>query len=213
MNNILEIKPNIIIGDNYEGELTLLSWTGFQSRQGFYSSKDSNELSNGVVKVFLEGKEVDYVKVTTLEQVNAIKYLVDNSEEVRDALLNGLLNEMTELKEIYEDLIPEINKIEDFRNCIGLANIHIMSSDKDNFAYIGFELGCEWDEEHGVGVMMHKDRVVAIGQADTAFDSWVTFDDNGTTELETKKWEEANTKLELDRKATENKKPWWKFWK
>lgn len=212
MNNILEIKPNIIIGDNYEGELTLPSWTGFQSRQGFYTSKDSNDVSNGLVKVFLEGKEVDYVKVTTVEQVNAIKYLVDNSDEVRDALLTGLLNEMTELKGIYEDLIPEINKIEDFRNCIGLANIHIMPSDKDNFAYIGFELGCEWDEEHGVGVMMHKDKVVAIGQADTAFDSWVTFDDNGTTELESKKWDEANAKLQLDRKAIENKKPWWKFW-
>ena len=212
MNNIIDIKPNIIIGDNYEGELILSSWAGFQSRQGIYATKDSKEVSNGLVKIFVEGKEVDYVKVTTVEQVNGVKYLVDNSDDVRDALLTGLLNELPELKNIYEDLIPEITKIEDFRNCIGLANIHIKSSDKDNFAYIGFELGCDWDEEHGVGVMMHKNRIVAIGQADTAFDDWVTFSDNGTTELETLKWEEANSKLQTERQAIENKKAWWKFW-
>lgn len=212
MNNILDIKPNIIIGENYEGELILSSWSGFQSRHGFYASIDTNEVSSGLVRVFVEGKEVDYVKVTTVEQVNAIKYLVDNSDIVRDALLTGLLNEIPELKEIYEDLIPEIHKIEDFRNCIGLGNIHLMSSDKDNFAYIGFELGCDWDEEHGVGVMMHKDRVIAIGQADTAFNSWVPFEDSRINESETKKWDEANSKLQLEKRASENKKPWWKFW-
>ncbi len=213
MNNILNIKPNIIIGDNYEGELILLSWSGFQSRQGFYTAEDSNTVSTGFTKVYIEGKEVDYVNVTTIEQVNAIKYLLDNSDIVRDALLTGLLNEIPDLKEVYEDLVPEIHKIEDFRNCIGLSSIHLMSSDKDDFAYIGFELGCDWDEEHGIGVMMHKDRVIAIGQADTAFDSWVTLEDNGTTELDAKKRIEENSKLQEERQASENKKPWWKFWK
>ncbi len=75
-----------------------------------------------------------------------------------------------------------------------------MDSDKEDFAYIGFELGCSWDEEHGVGVMMHKDRIVAIGQAETSFDSWITFKDNGTNEIETKKWQEANAKLQLETK-------------
>ena len=70
-----------------------------------------------------------------------------------------------------------------------------MYSDKDNFAYIGFEFGCEWDEEHGLGVMMHKDSVVVIGQADTSFDSWVTFNDNGTTDRETEKWNAENARL------------------
>lgn len=211
MKNILDIKPNIIIGDNYECELILSSWSGFQSRQGFYTSKDSNEVSNGLVRVFVNGKEVDNVKVTTVEQVNAVKYLLDNSDKIRDSILTGVLNKIPELEEIY-DLIPEIHKIEDFRNFIGLGNIHLMSSDKDNIAYIGFELGCDWDDEHGIGLMMHKDRVIAIGLADTAFDSWVTFEDNGTAELETRKWEEANSKLQLKKQASENKKPWWKFW-
>lgn len=204
MNNIIDLKPNIIIGDTYEGVLTLNSWKGFQSRQGFYGSRDKDESSDGIVKVFVQGKEIDYIKTTTIQQVNAIKFLVDNSDSVRNALLVGLLNELPSLKEIYEDLIPDIDNIEDLKNFIGLANIHIMTSDKDDFAYIGFELGCNWDDEHGVGIMMHKDRVVAIGQAETSFDSWVTFDDNGTSEIETQRWNEANAKLQS--KGQKNKK-------
>lgn len=41
---------------------------------------------------------------------------------------------------------------------------------KDGFAYVGFELGCSWDEEHGLGVLTHKDHVVKIGEAETAFE-------------------------------------------
>jgi len=211
MNNIIDLKPQIIIGDTYEGILTLNSWKGFQSRQGFYSSLDKDESSDGIVKVFVQGKEIDYVKTTTIQQVNAIGFLVDNSEAIRNALLVGLLNVLPSLKEFYEDLIPDIDNIEDFKNLIGLSNLHIMTSDKDGFAYIGFELGCDWDDEHGVGIMMHKDRVVAIGQAETSFDSWVTFDDNGTSEIETQNWNEANAKLQSEgQKKTE--KQWWKFW-
>lgn len=211
MNNIIDLKPNIIIGDTYEGILAMNSWMGFQSRQGFYGSRDKDESSDGFVKVFVQGKEIDYVKTTTKQQVNAIRFLVDNSETVINALLVGLLNELPSLKEIYEDLIPDIDNIEDFKNFIGLANLHIMNSDKDDFAYIGFELGCNWDDEHGVGIMMHKDRVVAIGQAETSFDSWVTFEDNGTSEIETQRWNEANTKLQPEGQKNKEK-PWWKFW-
>ncbi|TKK64093.1 hypothetical protein FC093_23350 [Ilyomonas limi] len=213
MESLLDLKANSIIGKTYEGVLTLTTWNGYQSRQGHYGTKDKEESSDGTVKVFVKGKSVDNVTISTEQQINAIKYLVDNSEQVRGALLTGLFNKLPELKEIYEELIPNITEIEDFKNFLGLTNLHIMPADKDNFAYIGFELGCDWDEEHGVGVMMHKDRVVAIGQADTSFDSWVTYDDNGTTEIETQKWNEANAKIQAERQPINTKvKPWWKFW-
>lgn len=211
MTNIIDLKTNTIIGDVYKSLLTLDSWKGFQSRQGIYGSQDKQDDSDGIVKIFVQGKEIDYVKITTQEQINAIKYLIDNSDGIRDALLIGLLKELPKLREIYEDLIPNIDNVNQFMNVLGLANLHVMSSDKENFAYIGFELGCDWDDEHGLGVMMHKNRVVAIGQADTSFDDWVTFDDNGTTEIETQKWNEANAKIQLERQGNNAEKPWWKF--
>jgi hypothetical protein len=212
MSNVLDLEPNTIINDTYEGSIKLNAWEGFQSRRGFYGSKDAAEVSDGEVKVFIQGKEANNIEMITESQVKSIKYLFENSYHVRDALLNRLWKDLPNLEEIYADAIPTIKDILDFKDVLGLSNIHVMSSEKDAFSYIGFELGCEWDEEHGVGVMMHKKRVVAIGQADTAFDDWVTFDDNGTTEIETKKWDEANERVKTNSTTSNKPKPWWKFW-
>ncbi len=209
MDNILNLKPNIIIGDTFESNLQLDSWKGFQSRQGAYGTKDKEVESDGTVKVIVHGKEVDYVKTTTSGQVNALKFLIENSESVRDNLLNEILRELPNQKEIYGELIPEIETISEFKKVLGLANIHILPVDKDDVAYIGFELGCDWDNEHGVGIMSHLDRVIKIGQADTSFDNWTAYEDNGTLEIETRKWNEMNSKISVSKNRM---KPWWKLW-
>jgi hypothetical protein len=61
---------------------------------------------------------------------------------------------------------------------IGLhsVNIHQLLGD---VPYIGYEFGCNWEEEHGYGVMMHGMRQVAIGDADTALHLWVAQKDKG----------------------------------
>lgn len=211
MQNVLELKPNVILGDSYEGQITLPAWIGFQSRQGFYGSKDRNGTSNGLVKVLINGRQVDYVKTTTQEQINALSFLHDNADKIRDEILNALFNELSVIKDIYEDLVPEINNISDFKNVLGLSTIHVMDSDKDGIAYLGYEFGCDWDDEHGLGIMMHKERVIEIGQADTSFNSWITYKDNGTEKEEEIKWNNENAAVATQNKNVTNK-PWWKFW-
>lgn len=44
-------------------------------------------------------------------------------------------------------------------------------------AYVGYEFRCTWDEEHGMGVMTHKNRVVAIGGADVSILEWIAESD------------------------------------
>ncbi|WP_434938032.1 DUF6985 domain-containing protein [Leptospira koniambonensis] len=199
----MNLKPNRIIGDFKEGSLTLEAWKNFQSRQGRYASKDSNNKSNGKVKIFVEGCEIDYVKVSSHAQVAVIKFLVDNSELIRDEILKELLAFLPDRKSTFDIDLPNINFATDFKNFIGLSIVHVLTSEKDDFAYVGFEFGCTWDEEHGLGVMTHKDRIIAIGQADKAFDTWVTYSDNGTAALISEKWG-------IDDKDV--KSPWWKFW-
>jgi hypothetical protein len=211
MQNVLELKPNFILGDSYEGQITLPAWIGFQSRQGFYGSKDSSGISNGLVKVHINGRQVDYVKTTTQEQINALIFLHDNADKIRDGILNALFNELSVIKEIYEGLVPEINSISDFKNVLGLSIIHVMDSDKDGIAYLGYEFGCDWDDEHGLGVMMHKERVIGIGQAGTSFNSWITYKDNGTEKEEEEKWNTENASIVTQNKNVTDK-PWWKFW-
>ena len=203
MNSLLQLKPTTIIGDLGEYSLTLDSWKGFQSRQGNYTSKDTDLPSDGKIKVIIRGVAVDYVKLYSQSQASAIKYLIDNQTKVRDTLLTSLLNEYPKMKEIYEDNIPNISDINDYKDLIGLSTLHVLDSEKDDIAYLGFEFGCNWDEEHGTGVVMHKDRIISIGQATEAFNLWVTYDDNGTASEMEKKWNDENKVVN---------KPWWKFW-
>jgi hypothetical protein len=60
---------------------------------------------------------------------------------------------------------------------IGLSSVHVLSVAKDGIAYIGFEFGCTWDGEHGLGVMTHRDRVIEVGGADTSFLAWIAEQD------------------------------------
>jgi hypothetical protein len=210
MLNVLELKPNIIISDLQEGRILLNAWKSYQSRQGNYGSKSSSETSNGLIKVYINGRQVDYVKTTTQEQVNSVKFLADNDEVIQNAILKSIFNKMTDYKETYEELMPEIESQDQLKNYIGLSTIHIMESDKDDFSYVGFEIGCEWDEEHGIGVMTHKDRVVEVGLADASFNSWITYADNGTLQEEEERWNRENSTLINN--VVKVKKPWWKLW-
>ena len=42
---------------------------------------------------------------------------------------------------------------------------------------MGNEFECKWDSEHGVGVLMHDNRMVEIGGADTSFTLWMAEQD------------------------------------
>jgi hypothetical protein len=184
-------------------QMRLDSWKEFQSRQGPYASRDTEGTSNGLFKVSLNGVKTEAGFIYSQAQANAVNFLNDGQNTILDNLLNNLLLEFPALKEIYEDDLPDVSNIEQYKELIGLSTVHIMTSQMDGFAYIGFELGCKWDEEHGAGIMIHKDRVISIGQADEAFNSWTTYKDNGTLEIEEERWKEQHA---------HRKKNWWNFW-
>ena len=55
------------------------------------------------------------------------------------------------------------------------VNVHPIQH--QGLPYAGFEFGCTWDDEHGLGVLMHGTRVVKIGGADTAILLWLAKQD------------------------------------
>jgi Domain of unknown function (DUF6985) len=73
--------------------------------------------------------------------------------------------------------LPDISEPSELRPLIGLSNVHVLSVVRDGAAYIGFEFGCVWDDEHGAGVMTHLGRVVATGQAAVSFMAWIAKQD------------------------------------
>jgi hypothetical protein len=88
------------------------------------------------------------------------------------ALLDVYL-EMREhwLKQGPESELPVIESVQEMRKNVGLGILHIHGIAKDGCAYIGLELGSTWDGGNGVGVLIHRGRVVAVGLANTSFDS------------------------------------------
>ncbi len=55
----------------------------------------------------------------------------------------------------------------------GFAAINVLAVERDSIAYVGFVLECAWEEEHGLGVLTHLDRIATLGDADDADTEWV----------------------------------------
>lgn len=101
---------------------------------------------------------------------------------IRDALLDALLPRYLNWREDwaeamepqeFEETMPEVSSPLEFRQLIGLSHVHVLKESFEAIAYIGFELGCTWDREHGLGFMTHAQRVVDVGGADTSFLEWI----------------------------------------
>ncbi|MCE9658374.1 MAG: hypothetical protein K8R60_07425 [Burkholderiales bacterium] len=97
-----------------------------------------------------------------------------------DALLKALWAKYPELQHLYacdeEEMakyLPDVNDVQGFRHLIGLHCIHVHPLEADGMPYAGYELGCTWDAEHGLGVLMHGTKVLEIGGADTALLLWL----------------------------------------
>jgi hypothetical protein len=76
-----------------------------------------------------------------------------------------------------EDL-PVVGSAEELLPFLGIRSINVHQISRDGRPYVGLEFACPWDEEHGLGILMHGARVVRIGGADTAFLLWMAKQDS-----------------------------------
>jgi hypothetical protein len=139
-------------------------------------------------------------------QVAAIEDLLANDEAITARVLGRVLEQYPRLRREYNAMIadeiddevdeatlaverrlgisslrllPAIRDRSGLREVLGLGTVHVLTVEKGGRAYLGFELGCEWDDEHGAGVMIHGRRVVDLGGADHAFLAWIAQRDGG----------------------------------
>ena len=164
----------------WAGDVTLPSWAGCQSRGGAYGSVSSDAESNGSVQLTVAPEDEDARTPPLPEQARAFQWLIDHEPAIAASVLRSLFaaypgwrNSYGYDDEVAAELMPEIDGAEQLRALIGLSNVHILSVARDGIAYVGFQFGCTWDEEHGLGAMTHRDRVVEVGGADTSFLAWI----------------------------------------
>ena len=168
----------------WKAETTFPSWKGFQSRMGAYGSKDSSKTSDGKVKLVFAPEGRGTEPIATDETV-LIEWFLENEPKVSKSLLTSLLQAYPALQKQYgyseqekREFMPNVADTNDFKKLIGLHTVFIHPLDKfDGIPYVGFEFGCTWDPEHGLGILMHGERMVEVGGADTAFLRWIAEQD------------------------------------
>lgn len=116
-------------------------------------------------------------------QQNALSYFIDNHKIVLDNLCDGILNFFySEKGKIYtehfrfdkeKENITVFNSIKDVKNYISIGALYIHGDEKNGYSYLGFICDCPWDGEHGLGVIMHKETVMNIGDSDIAMHNWL----------------------------------------
>ena len=153
-----------------EGEVVLPSWAA--------STADGK----GTVAMAVGGDMVLDVPEVTPGHVRAYAHLTAQQSDVKAVLLTALLpwynEQRVELADGYFDM-PPIDGTAALEEMITLSTVHLLNVYREDMAYVGYEFTCPWEEEHGLGVMMHGDRVVSIGHADQSFLTWVAREDGG----------------------------------
>lgn len=202
------------------GKIILPAWKDFNKARKENDISDDQESPDSITinigSIITEG-----IPGITEEHINAYNFLVENQEPVKTAILTSLLSQYSALQEQYdydaEDsaaIMPDISAADDFKSLIRLSEIHILDTSKEGMSYVGYQFLSTWDEEHGLGFMLHKDRVVETGGADTSFLEWIAERDldpervNAEIEASYRLAEEQNR----EKNRQQEKKPWWKFW-
>ena len=120
----------------------------------------------------------------TDEEYEAYQYLLDNQKDIIVNVVNELYKQYPDLRKKYgyskeeeEEYMPDVNNLDEYLKLINPHTIHLLVTQKDGHSYYGIEFSCKWDEEHGIGVMLHKSRIVKIGLADSAILNWIARND------------------------------------
>src|SRR5581483_5892012 len=161
------------------------SWRGFQSRRGPYASRSAGGPADGAVQLRVESPGGRTAQPPSDAHVEAFRYLLENEDAIRDTIVAAIYQDYPARRKqlrteglVEEAEMPFLSKgAGQLRSHIELSGIHVLAVTRENAAYVGFTLDCTWDEEHGLGLMMHQGRLVTVmgmtvAGADIASEAW-----------------------------------------
>jgi hypothetical protein len=104
----------------------------------------------------------------------AYTYLLDNQEKVLDACLKGIAKSAKRMRSIFEksewfkpgqldELLPKSATPDALRSRVRLYDVCVTDRVKSEMAHVEYSFNCAWDREHGLLVVLHRDRLVFSG--------------------------------------------------
>lgn len=108
-----------------------------------------------------------------------IAYIKEHQTEILNQFLTELLKEYPEIQKKYQnfysaeqmaEFLPDISDISGFAPLLSPTNMFIFSHFLEDLPYYSVGFSCSWEQEHGLGVIMHKNRIIKICDASEIFD-------------------------------------------
>ena len=164
----------VLIDGCWAAKVSLPSWTGFAVDE----DTPSDETQAVDLTFAPEGRDEQPL---TEKELALVGWVVDHEEQVLEAALQGLYEYYPKAKEqltgflddeTLDELYPAISSKYELKGLLYIPSIHIHPIFKDGVPFIGVEFECEWDVEHGVGIVMHGTTVHEVGEASNAFMLW-----------------------------------------
>ena len=162
--------PNVeFVNGIWRGKIQLESWSDF------FNDDKSIDLNVG-----------GDLKIEKLEEKHKLtyEYIVSNQKNLLYQILKKLMEKYPEWQEEYgydenelKEFMPNISDINGFKSILIPKRIYILNVENEGVAYMGFHFMCSWDEEHGFGIMMHKERIINMGYSECAFLTWIAEED------------------------------------
>jgi hypothetical protein len=109
-------------------------------------------------------------------QVAAFAFLLEQQEQIKDAILESLLPHYLDSRRDYKaflgsefkELMPKLSGPAGFRELLQLSGVFVHRREENGIAHIGIRLQSSWEREHGLGFLMHRTKVIGFGGWDTA---------------------------------------------
>lgn len=158
-------------------------WAGFGRRLEAIDGLPGASTSDGRFQLVFapEGRDRSPLSSQDLELVDRFLASADDmAPKVLEAVYRHYLEIFDEYAEFAAEeqlVMPAANAPADLRELISLTEVFIHPVEHEDRQYVGYEFNCTWETEHGLGVLMHGDRVVRVGEADNAFTLWMVMDD------------------------------------
>jgi len=190
-----------------QATITLDAWDGYLTKRW----ENGREIADGTITLDFACNSRSLPEDWET-QLKAYHYLLEHQHEIRDSIVNSVIENIEYLKGYLDSNDPGVPNITpansadfDLRASIGPQSLSILEETKDGVAYLEWFLNCTWDVEHGLAATTYHERVIDIDRGET--DIWKIFKDNGTLEEE-----ERKSELLFKQAKPKAVKPWWKFW-
>ncbi len=153
------------------------AWAGF-------TSENSREGCHGANVIFIlepPSYEAHPVLGPQAKYEAALMWLLSNQIEARETVLSGVMSHIETMRSEYGIEDEELNGVEtpdQLKRMVDLSFVRVFPHSKNGHPYLGFELECNWDPEHGCGVLINNNAVVDVGASESA-QSIAAIEDHG----------------------------------